>query len=393
MTRPSYSEWREISPRMLKLPAFSRADGAPFVIAELSGNHNGSLQRAKELIHAAHECGADAVKLQTYTAEDLATPYRKDHSLVRSGLWAGSYLYDLYKLGETPREWHAELFDLAKSLGMMGFSTPFSVDAVEFLDSIGAPAFKVASMENCNEPLIDAIVETGKPVLVSTGKTPWSVPLEGQQNFVPNVPEAWWHLRHVPKDKKALLYCIAEYPADKYKPNWVKIDRIRRLSGGAFGWSDHYTHNGWVATMLCHGASIIEKHLTLDKTDGALDSQFSLDPKGFAELVRICREWNQAPVEDDSSVSYRRTCVATKPIKEGDRIDDTNTTWVRVVDQPINAPRHWSWTFGKKSPLDYEPGDIVCVRLQHYKPQKERMKIAEMVAPDRYKDKPWLKED
>jgi N-acetylneuraminate synthase len=251
-------------------------EAPPFIIAELSGNHNGSIERAKEIIFAAKKCGADAIKLQTYTADTITIDCDEEDFIVKGGLWDGYKLYDLYKLAQTPFEWHKELFDYAKSLNILIFSTPFDESAVDLLEKLKTPAYKIASFELIDLPLIRYVAKTGKPMIMSTG-------MANERE----IEEAVEVARSAGCNDIALLHCISSYPAPIDQSNLRQLPVLSKRFNAVPGLSDH-THGTAVSiAAVALGAAIIEKHFTLSRKDGGPDSEFSLEP---AELQRLCED-------------------------------------------------------------------------------------------------------
>lgn len=253
------------------------------VIAELSGNHNGDLGRARELIQAAKEAGADAVKLQTYTADTITLDADNTYFRITGGPWDGRRLYELYQEASTPWAWHEALFAAARQAGLVCFSSPFDPTAVAFLESLHCPIYKIASFELVDIPLLQCVARTGKPVIASTGMA-----------SLGEIATAVETLRDGGCPELALLSCVSSYPA---KPGEMRLGTIRHLAE-AFacptGLSDHSPgHHLAVAAVAC-GARILEKHLTLRRADGGPDASFSMEPAEFAELVRAVRDVEQA---------------------------------------------------------------------------------------------------
>lgn len=252
----------------------------PFIIAELSANHNGSLDRALETISAAHRCGADAIKLQTYTPDTMTIDCDRPDFIIRGGLWDGYKLYDLYKEAQTPYEWHRPLFSHACSLGMTIFSTPFDESAVDLLESLGAPAYKVASFELVDLPLIRYIASTGKPMIMSTG-------MASEEEIAEAVDAAHDGGCH----DLVLLHCVSSYPAPMAQANLRHIPELASRFGVAAGLSDHTLGTTAAVTSVAVGACLIEKHFTLSRQDKGPDSAFSLEPD---DLQRLCMETKEA---------------------------------------------------------------------------------------------------
>lgn len=268
-------------------------DHPPFVIAELSGNHNGSLERALTLVDAAADAGADAVKLQTYTADTITIDHDGPGFTLTDGLWAGRTLHDLYGEAFTPWDWHAPLFARARARGLIAFSSPFDDTAVDLLESLDAPAFKIASFEAIDLPLIARAAAGGKPLIISTGMT---APAE--------IAEAVAAAGDAPV---ALLHCVSEYPARYADANLRMVAQLAQDYGCVTGLSDHTPGTAASVAAVALGACIIEKHFTLARADGGPDSAFSLEPEELSRLVQDCR----AAWEALGAAAYRRSDAET----------------------------------------------------------------------------------
>ncbi len=253
---------------------------SPFIIAELSANHNGSLERAFATIDEAQRCGADAVKLQTYTADTMTIDCDAPDFMIKGGLWNGYKLYDLYKWAETPYEWHKELFSHARKRGITVFSTPFDETAVDLLESLNAPAYKIASFEVVDLPLIQYVAGTGKPIIMSTGMASES-----------EIEEAVTSAKDAGCKDMVLLHCISSYPAPMDQSNLRQIPELARRFGVAAGLSDHTMGTTASVAAVALGACVIEKHFTLSRADKGPDSEFSLEPD---DLERLCRDAKDA---------------------------------------------------------------------------------------------------
>lgn len=250
----------------------------PFVIAELSGNHNGDIERALALIDAAAEAGADAVKLQTYTADTITIDHDGPGFRLEGGLWHGRTLYDLYSEAFTPFEWHEALFARARERGLICFSSPFDETAVELLEKLDAPAFKIASFEAVDLPLIARAARSGKPLIISTGMTS---PEE--------IGRAVDAARNAGAGGVALLHCVSAYPAAFAEANLAMIPRLAADYGCVVGLSDHTPGTAAAVAAIALGARVIEKHFTLARTDGGPDAAFSLEPAELKALTHDCR--------------------------------------------------------------------------------------------------------
>jgi N-acetylneuraminate synthase len=253
---------------------------SPFIIAELSANHNGSLERALATIDAAKNCGADAIKLQTYSADTMTIDCDKPDFVIKGGLWDGYKLYDLYKWAQTPFEWHQAMFKHARDIGITVFSTPFDETAVDLLESLDTPAYKIASFELTDLPLIRYVAQTGKPMIMSTGM---ASELE--------IDEAVTTARDAGCKDIVLLHCISSYPAPIEQSNLRQIPEIARRFNVISGLSDHTLGTTVSVASIALGACVIEKHFTLSRQDKGPDSEFSLEP---SEFRRLCTETKEA---------------------------------------------------------------------------------------------------
>lgn len=301
-------------------------DHPPYVVAELSGNHNGDLGRALGLIEAAAASGADAVKLQTYTADTMTIDHDGSDFMVEAGLWQGYKLYDLYREAHTPWEWHEALFAKAAECGVGCFSSPFDETAVDFLEELGAPAYKIASFEAVDLPLIARVGRTGKPTIISTGM---ASPEE--------IAEAVATYREAGGGALALLHCISAYPSPPEQANLRRMPQLGAVHDCVFGLSDHTLGDETAIAAVALGACVIEKHVTLARADGGPDAAFSLEPD---ELTRLCRAVRithaalgtgaaeRAPIEASSMV-FRRSIYAVADIAEGERFTRENVRIIR----------------------------------------------------------------
>jgi pseudaminic acid synthase len=303
-------------------------DHPPFIIAELSGNHNGSLERAKAIVKAAADAGAHAIKMQTYTADTMTIRTHNPDFFISDpkSLWHGKTLYDLYEEAHTPWEWHAPLFDYAKSLGLIAFSTPFDATSVAFLQTLDVPAFKIASFENTDLPLIRLVASTGKPLIISAGTA-----------TLGEIRQALECARSAGAKDIILLKCTSAYPAPASEANLRSLAMLSQTFGVQLGLSDHTMGIGVSLAAVALGATVIEKHFTLKRADGGVDSAFSLEPHELADLVSESRKaWealgsaNYAPTHsEDASRVYRRSLYAVKPIKAGEAFTFDNIRAIR----------------------------------------------------------------
>ena len=255
-------------------------DQPPYIIAELSGNHNGSLDRALKTIEEAKKCGADAIKIQTYTADTMTIDCDLPDFMIKGGLWNGFKLYDLYKWAETPYEWHEDIFSYAKKIGIEVFSTPFDETAVDLLEKLNTPAYKIASFEIVDLPLISYVAKTGKPMIISTG-------MASEEE----IDEAVTIARQSGCKQLLLLHCISSYPAPIDQANIKQISKLAKRFNVVTGLSDHTLGTTVAVASVSQGANLIEKHFTLSRKDKGPDSEFSLEPD---DLKKLCRETKDA---------------------------------------------------------------------------------------------------
>ncbi len=323
-----------------------------FIIAELSANHGGDIDVAKKTILAAKEAGADAIKLQTYTADTLTIDCKKDCFKLSSGtIWDGVYLYDLYREAYTPWEWHKELFDYARSLDLIIFSSPFDKTAVDFLEELNTPAYKVASFELVDIPLIEYIASKGKPVIMSTGIADIS--------DIKNAVEA---CRGVGNNDIILLKCTSAYPAKVEDANLLTIPDMKESFGVEVGLSDHSLGSTVPVVSVALGAKVIEKHFILDKGIKSADAGFSLDKKEFSDMVKAVRDAESALGKVDYDMTekkkrnrkFARSLFIVKDVKEGEVLSDKNVRSIRPSDGL--APRHLNEVLGKRVKSDFTRG-------------------------------------
>jgi pseudaminic acid synthase len=322
----------------------------PFIIAEMSGNHNRSLERAMSIIDAAADAGADAIKLQTYTADTMtvkgALTIHDENSL-----WNGRELYELYQEAYTPWEWHKPLFDHARKRGLIAFSTPFDESSVDFLESLDVPAYKIASFENTDWPLLKKVASTGKPVIMSTGVVSLS-----------DISEAVTILKTNGCKELVLLKCTSTYPATPENTNLATIPHMRDLFQCPVGLSDHTMGTGVAVAAVAFGACVIEKHFTLRRADGGVDSTFSAEPE---ELRSLCTETARAfqatghiqyGVQDaeKKSLLFKRSLFAVKDISENEAFTKENVKIIR----PGNGlePKYFDTVIGRKATRSIKSG-------------------------------------
>jgi N-acetylneuraminate synthase len=298
----------------------------PYVIAELSANHNGSLTRALKSIQAAKDAGATAVKIQTYTADTITIDSDRPEFMIKGGLWDGYKLYDLYKWAETPYEWHEEMFAFAASIGITIFSTPFDNTAVDLLESLNTPAYKIASFELIDLPLIRYVASTRKPMIMSTGMASET-----------EIEEAVQTARDGGCNDIVLLHCISSYPAPLSSANLAKLSLLRNRFGVQVGLSDHTLGTTASIAAVALGASVIEKHFTLSRADKGPDCEFSLEP---IELKQLCDDaygaWSaigtasfERAEEEKASLVFRRSLYFVKDLPAGHVITDGDVRSIR----------------------------------------------------------------
>lgn len=328
----------------------------PLIVAEMSANHNGSLQTARDTIYAIAETGADAVKLQTYTPDSLTLPVRNDDFLLKGGLWDGQYLYDLYKEALTPYEWHEELFALARECGLICFSTPFDLEGVDLLRSLDNPIYKIASFEIAHTELIEYAASQHRPMVLSTGIA-----------SARELQEAVDACRRVGNNDITLLQCTSAYPARPEDARLGLIPELRNRYGVKAGLSDHSPGSMLPILSVALGAVMIEKHFIIDRNIGGADAAFSMDRHEFAAMVRdvhtACEALNPGagiPEDEDPSRPGRqwgRSLYASREITPGQPYTRDNVSCVRP-GYGLH-PRHLNEILGTPSPRHYLPGDRI----------------------------------
>ena len=329
------------------------APGDPvYIIAEMSANHHGQYERAERLVHAAHEAGADAIKLQTYTADTMTIDCDAAPFLAGPGtIWAGRSLHELYREAHTPWDWHEPLMNLARQLGITMFSTPFDDTAVDLLERLGVPAYKIASFEQVHLPLIRRVAQTRKPVILSTG-------MATRQE----IDEAVATARDAGCDQLALLRCNSAYPASPDEMHLRTIPDLAAQYSAPVGLSDHTLGIAAAVTAVALGACIIEKHLTLSRDEPGPDSAFSLEPGEFKTMVDAVRDAQSALGEvrygpspgEEPSLVFRRSLFIVQDVGEGDRFNDQNVRIIRP-GQGLH-PRHLSEVLGRQAACDLARG-------------------------------------
>ena len=313
----------------------------PYIIAEMSANHNGSLETARQIIHAAQAAGADAVKLQTYTPDTITLNSRTPDFMIEGGLWHGQSLYELYQGAHLPWDWHKPLFDYASELGITLFSSPFDFSAVDLLESLDAPAYKIASFEAVDLPLIRRVAQTGKPLIISTGMADAA-----------EVAEAVATARSAGCRELVVLHCVSGYPAPPADYNLRTLPDMAARFDTLVGLSDHTLDNTTAIASVALGACVIEKHFTLNRNGGGPDDSFSLQPDDLATLCRDSKTAWQAlgQVEyglkssEQGNIQFRRSLYFVKDMQAGDVIDER---CIRSVRPGYGLPpKHWDSLMG-----------------------------------------------
>ncbi|WP_411822947.1 pseudaminic acid synthase [Leptospira sp. 'Mane'] len=325
----------------------------PFIIAEMSGNHNQSIDRAFEIIDAAAESGVDALKIQTYTADTLTIDKKDGEFFIEDpkSLWKGSSLYDLYKKAYTPWEWHKPIMDRCKEKGILCFSSPFDFTAVDFLEDLNVPFYKIASFENIDLPLIRKVASTQKPIIISTGMA-----------SIAEIAEAVEAVLSTGNKQIVLLKCTSTYPATPANTNILTIPHMRELFGCEIGLSDHTMGIGVSVASVALGATVIEKHFTLRRADGGVDSTFSMEPDEMKSLViETERAWESlgkirygATESEKASMVFRRSLYVVEDVREGEILTKEN---VRSIRPGYGlAPKYIDVVIGKKVNRDIKRG-------------------------------------
>ena len=329
------------------------AGAAPLVIAEMSGNHNQSLERALAIVEAAAKAGAHALKLQTYTADTMTLDLRENEFLIKDpgSLWKGKSLYQLYQEAHTPWDWHRPIFERARKLGMIAFSSPFDESAVDFLQGLDAPCYKIASFENTDLPLVRKVAATGKPMIISTG-------MASAEELDETVRAA----RGAGAKDIVLLKCTSTYPASPEETNILTIPDMRRRFGCEVGLSDHTMGIGAAVAAVALGACALEKHFTLRRADGGVDSAFSLEPAEMKSLVEESeRAWRSlgavhygVTATEKNSLVFRRSLYVVKDLKAGDVLTRDN---LRVIRPGLGLPpKYFELMLGKAVKRDVKRG-------------------------------------
>lgn len=332
----------------------------PFIIAEMSGNHNQSLERALAIVDAAAAAGVDAIKIQTYTADTMTLDIDTGEFFIadQNSLWKGETLYRLYEKAHTPWEWHKPIFDRCKEHGIMGFSTPFDDTSVDFLEELDVPCYKIASFENVDLPLIRKAARTGKPIIASTGMT-----------TVSELADLVRTARDNGCADLTLLKCTSSYPSSPEGTNLRTIPHMREMFGCDVGLSDHTLGIGVAVASVALGALMIEKHFTLSRADGGVDAAFSLEPDEMAQLVRECRAAALAMGEvryemaeqEKKSLQFRRSLYIAEDMRAGDVLTEKNLRRIRPGHGL--SPKHYDALLGRQVKCDVKRGTPVSWAL------------------------------
>jgi N-acetylneuraminate synthase len=332
----------------------------PFIIAEMSGNHNQSLDRALAIVEAAAKAGACAIKLQTYTADSMTIDADNESFIISDpgSPWMGQHLYKLYQKAHTPREWHKPIFDKCNELGIICFSTPFDESAVDFLESLDAPAYKIASFENNHLPLIRKAASTGKPLIISTGMA-----------TIAELDEAVRIARESGCNDIILLKCTSAYPASPEDANLLTIPHLRQLFDVEVGLSDHTMGIGVAVASVALGATVIEKHFTLSRADGGVDSAFSMEPDEMKQLVEETQKAWQAlgrvsygtTEKEKVSAKFRRSIYIVEDIKKGEEFTSKNLRIIRPGEGL--SPKYYDTVLGEKASCDIKKGTSMKWKL------------------------------
>ncbi len=334
----------------------------PYIIAEMSGNHNGDIHRAISLIAAAKRAGADAVKLQTYTADTITINHDAEEFMIRGGLWDGEKLYDLYSKAHTPWEWHKRLFEVANEIGITIFSSPFDPTAVEFLESLNAPAYKIASFELIDLPLIRKVAATGKPIIMSTGNA-----------NLAEIEQAVNTAKSEGAQEIVLLHCTSGYPTPAAEANLSTMAVMREAFGVEVGLSDHTMDIGVSIAAVALGACVIEKHFTLERADGGPDAAFSLEQHELAALVANCHMAFDAigrpnfvsTATELQTKTHRRSLYVVKDIKRGEVFTEQHVRSIRPGNGIL--PKHLDDVLGSVATDDISFG--TALRFGHFQRQ------------------------
>jgi N-acetylneuraminate synthase len=329
----------------------------PFLIAEMSGNHNQSLERAMAIVEAAAKAGAHAIKLQTYTPDTMTI---KGALVINdaNSLWNGKELYDLYKEAYTPWDWHQPIFERARELGLFAFSTPFDETAVDFLESLGVAAYKIASFENTDWPLLKKVASTKKPIIMSTGAA-----------SISDIDEAVRILRNNGCSDLVLLKCTSTYPSSPENTNLLTIPHMRELYKCHIGLSDHTMGVGVSIASVALGARVIEKHFTLSRAEGGVDAAFSMEPMEFKMLTEECERafWGLGEIkygvleDEKKSLAYKRSVYVVEDMKAGEVFTEKN---IRIIRPGFGlAPKYLEMLIGKRINKNTSKGTALTFEL------------------------------
>jgi N-acetylneuraminate synthase len=333
-------------------------DSKPFIIAEMSGNHNQSLERALEIVAAAAATGVDAIKLQTYTPDTMTLNIAEGDFFIddKNSIWNGRFLYELYAEAHTPWDWHEPIFEKCKELGLIYFSTPFDATSVDFLETLDVPCYKIASFENTDIPLLKKVAKTGKPVIISTGLANLS-----------EIKESVKTLKDNGCNEIVLLKCTSSYPANPENTNILTIWDMKKLFPDCeIGLSDHTMGIGVSVASVALGATVLEKHFTLSRDDGGVDSDFSMEPLEMKQLVieaeRAFQSLGKVTYEitekEKASLKFKRSLYFSKDLKQGDLITEDN---LRVIRPGFGlAPKFYEFLLGKKVNIGIKKGTPAC---------------------------------
>lgn len=328
-------------------------DNLPFIIAEMSGNHNQSLERALEIVDLAAKSGADALKIQTYTADTMTLDINEREFFIKdkNSLWNGTSLYKLYQQAYTPWEWHKPIFKRCKEVGIIGFSTPFDATSVEFLESLDVPCYKIASFENIDLQLIKKVAQTGKPIIASTGMA-----------SIAELDDLVQTVRENGCTDLTLLKCTSSYPSTPEGTNLLTIPHMKQLFNCRVGLSDHTLGIGAAIAGIALGATVIEKHFTISRAEGGVDSAFSMEPAEMKQLVdESSRAWQAIgqvyygiSEQEKKSLQFRRSLYIVEDMKAGDVITEKN---MRAIRPGLGlSPKYYDIILGKKVKCDLKKG-------------------------------------
>lgn len=330
----------------------------PYIIAEMSANHNGKLETAYQIIAEAKQAGADAIKIQTYRPDTITINCSNDDFLISDGLWKGYTLYDLYEWAHTPWEWHKPLFEHARKLGITIFSSPFDNTAVDLLEGLNAPAYKIASFEATDLPLIQYVASTGKPMIISTGMA-----------NIDEIQEAIEAAHDGGCEQLAILHCVSGYPAPAADYNLTTVPDMIDRFGLVTGLSDHTLDNTTAITSIALGTSIIEKHFTLDRNGGGPDDSFSMEPKDLAQLCRDSKTaWSslgkinyERKQSEQENLKFRRSLYIVKNIEAGEILTDQH---VKIIRPGFGLPpKYFTKVLGKRVTRSAKFGEPVSWEL------------------------------